>query len=49
MIRLEKEDFEEIKNVARLAIIGNMTAKEFEDKFKYLINDPPVREETSKK
>ena len=49
MIRLEKEDFEEIKNVARLAIIGNMTAKEFEDKFKYLINDPPVKEETSKK
>lgn len=44
MIRLESNDFDEIKNVARLALIGNMKTEEFIDKFKYLINDPPVRE-----
>ncbi|MFA5011894.1 MAG: diphosphate--fructose-6-phosphate 1-phosphotransferase [Ignavibacteria bacterium] len=44
MIRLEKNDFDEIKNVARLALIGNMTTEDFEKKFKYLINDPPVKE-----
>ena len=49
MIRLEKNDFEEIKNVARLALIGNMKTEEFEKKFKYLINDPPVREHLEKK
>lgn len=49
MIRLEKSDFDEVKNVARLALIGNMKADEFEKKFKYLINDPPVREYTEEK
>jgi len=44
MIRLEKNDFEEIKNVARLALIGNIKTEEFEKRFKYLINDPPVKE-----
>lgn len=44
MIRLEKNDFDEIKNVARLALIGNMTTEDFEKKFKYLINDPPVKD-----
>ncbi|MCE1164822.1 MAG: 6-phosphofructokinase, partial [Bacteroidetes bacterium] len=44
MIRLEKSDFDEIKNVARLGLIGNLTTEEFIDKYKYLINDPPVRE-----
>ena len=44
MIRLEKSDFEEIKNVARLALIGNMKTEEFISRFKYLINDPPVKE-----
>ena len=44
MIRLERSDFDEIKNVARLALIGNMKTEEFIDKFKYLINDPPVKE-----
>jgi hypothetical protein len=44
MIRLEDNDFDEIKNVARLALIGNMSTEEFIDKFKYLINDPPVKE-----
>jgi 6-phosphofructokinase 1 len=43
MIRLEKGDFDEIKNIARLALIGNMKTEEFEAKFKYLINDPPVK------
>lgn len=45
MIRLEKSDFDEIKNIARLALIGNMKTEEFIDKFKYLINDPPVKEQ----
>ncbi|MDD5362720.1 MAG: diphosphate--fructose-6-phosphate 1-phosphotransferase [Ignavibacteria bacterium] len=44
MIRLEKADFDEVKNVARLALIGNMKTEEFIDKYKYLINDPPVKE-----
>ena len=44
MIRLEAGDFEEIKNVARLALIGNMKTDDFIKKFKYLINDPPVRD-----
>jgi 6-phosphofructokinase 1 len=44
MIRLERSDFDEIKNVARLALIGNMKTEEFIEKFKYLINDPPVKE-----
>lgn len=44
MIRLEAGDFEEIKNVARLALIGNMKTDDFINKFKYLINDPPVRD-----
>lgn len=43
MIRLEKSDFDEIKNVARLALIGNMTTEQFVERFKYLIDDPPVR------
>jgi 6-phosphofructokinase 1 len=44
MIRLERADFDEIKNIARLALIGNMKTDEFITKFKYLINDPPVKE-----
>ena len=36
MIRLESSDFEEIKNVARLALIGNMSTENFIKKFKYL-------------
>jgi len=44
MIRLEKADFDEVKTIARLALIGNMKTHEFEEKFKYLINDPPVKE-----
>ena len=44
MIRLEAGDFEEIKNVARLALIGNMKTDDFIKKFKYLINAPPVKD-----
>ncbi|MBS1516089.1 MAG: 6-phosphofructokinase [Bacteroidetes bacterium] len=47
MIRLEQSDFDEIKNVARLALIGNMKTEEFIQKFKYLINDPPIKEQES--
>ncbi|MBL8006043.1 MAG: 6-phosphofructokinase [Ignavibacteria bacterium] len=47
MIRLESSDFDEVKNVARLALIGNMKTDEFISKFKYLINDPPVKEKVS--
>ncbi|MCX6156838.1 MAG: diphosphate--fructose-6-phosphate 1-phosphotransferase [Ignavibacteriota bacterium] len=43
MIRLEKNDFDELKNVARLALIGNMSTEEFVAKYKYLIDDPPVK------
>lgn len=43
MIRLEKSDFDELKNIARLALIGNMKTEEFIEKFKYLVNDPPVK------
>ncbi len=44
MIRLEAGDFDEVKNIARLALIGNMKTDDFIEKFKYLINDPPVRD-----
>jgi 6-phosphofructokinase 1 len=43
MIRLEKNDFSELKNVARLALIGNMSTEEFVAKYKYLVDDPPVK------
>lgn len=48
MIRIEPSDFDEIKNVARLALIGNLKTQEFIDRFKYLINDPPAKD-TEKK
>lgn len=46
MIRLEKSDFDELKTVARYALIGNMKTEEFIEKFRYLTNDPPVKEKT---
>lgn len=46
MIRIEQNDFDEVKNIARLALIGKMTSSEFVKKFKYLINDPPVKDVT---
>ncbi|MBN8570333.1 MAG: hypothetical protein J0M18_11945, partial [Ignavibacteria bacterium] len=45
MIRMEANDFEEVKNIARLALIGNMKTEEFIDKFQYLTNDPPIKEQ----
>jgi 6-phosphofructokinase 1 len=43
MIRLNESDFADPKNVARLALIGKLTAEEFEARFRYLCDDPPVR------
>ncbi|MDD5089012.1 MAG: diphosphate--fructose-6-phosphate 1-phosphotransferase [bacterium] len=43
MVRLEAEDFAEVKTTARLALIGKLSKEEFEHRFKYLINDPPVK------
>lgn len=43
MIRLDQSDFNEVKTVARLALIGKLPTEEFERRFRYLINDPPVR------
>jgi 6-phosphofructokinase 1 len=47
MIRLHESDFDDVKNVARLALIGNMSAEDFERRYRYLINDPPVRPESA--
>ncbi|MBU0508001.1 6-phosphofructokinase [bacterium] len=46
MVRLEASDFSEVKTTARLALIGKLSKEEFERRFKYLINDPPVKPET---
>ena len=43
MIRLEGSDFASSKTVARLATIGKMSPEEFETRFRYLTNDPPIR------
>ncbi len=45
MIRLEEADFADPKSVARLATIGKMSAQDFDRRFRYLTNDPPVRRE----
>ncbi len=45
MVRLEPSDFAEVKSVSRLALIGKMSRGEFEKRFKYLTEDPPVRPE----
>jgi ATP-dependent phosphofructokinase / diphosphate-dependent phosphofructokinase len=47
MVRLEPSDFAEVKTTSRLALIGKMSRKEFENRFKYLTDDPPVRSEVS--
>ena len=44
MIRIEKSDFEDPGSVSRLATAGKMSVEEFERRFRYLINDPPIRE-----
>ena len=43
MVRLERADFAEVKSTSRLALIGKMSREEFEHRFKYLTDDPPVR------
>ncbi len=43
MIRLEASDFADPKTVARLATIGKMTPRQFDEQFRYLADDPPVR------
>ncbi len=43
MIRLEATDFAEVKTTSRLAYTSKLTREEFENRFKYLINDPPIR------
>ncbi|HEY3294767.1 MAG TPA: diphosphate--fructose-6-phosphate 1-phosphotransferase [bacterium] len=45
MVRLEPADFAEVKSIARLALIGKLSREEFERRFRYLINDPPVKSE----
>jgi 6-phosphofructokinase 1 len=47
MVRLEPSDFAEVKSTSRLALIGKMSREEFEKRFKYLTNDPPVRSENN--
>jgi 6-phosphofructokinase 1 len=43
MIRLEDTDFAEVKTTSRLAYTAKLSREEFERRFKYLINDPPIR------
>lgn len=43
MIRLEPSDFAEVKTTSRLAITAKMSREEFEQRFRYLVDDPPVR------
>lgn len=43
MVRLESSDFTEVKSTARLALIGKYSREEFEQHFRYLVNDPPVK------
>ena len=47
MIRLEESDFAEVKTTSRLAYTAKLTREEFERRFRYLINDPPVRPKES--
>jgi 6-phosphofructokinase len=43
MIRLEESDFAEVKTTSRLAYTAKLSREEFEKRFRYLINDPPIR------
>jgi len=45
MIRIEKSDFAEPGSVSRLATAGKMSVEDFERRFRYLINDPPIRDQ----
>jgi 6-phosphofructokinase 1 len=42
MIRLEPEDFEDPAWVEKLALAGNMTAREFRERFGYLTGHVPA-------
>jgi len=44
MIRLDESDFADPKTIARYAVMGKMSPEEFENRFRYLTNDPPIRE-----
>ena len=48
MTRLESQDFQDEKTLARLAVIGNLDADEFVERFKYVTEDPPSRREAQK-
>ena len=43
MIRLDASDFADRDTLESLAAAGKMTPEEFEARFHYLVNDPPVR------
>lgn len=43
MVRLTPSDFADVKQISRLAVIGNLSREEFEHRFKYLTSDPPVK------
>jgi 6-phosphofructokinase 1 len=49
MIRLEPDDFEDSKQVRRLAMAGKLPVEEFESRFRYLTADPPVRNAAEEK
>ena len=44
MIRLESADFDHPETMTRLATVGKMSPEDFEERFRYLTKDPPVRE-----
>jgi len=44
MIRLERGDFEDPNEVQRLAMAAKLPVEEFEARFRYLTEDPPVRD-----
>jgi len=48
MIRLDPSDFEDRETVETLAAAGKMTPEAFEERFRYLILDPPVRRAMAK-
>lgn len=44
MVRLTSSDFADVKQISRLAVTGGFTREQFEQRYKYLTNDPPIRE-----
>lgn len=43
MIRLEQSDFDDPEVIQKMAAAGNLSVQEFEKRFRYLTQDPPVR------